>query len=177
MNQTVFYNTTGTKAENIVYIGLGSNLNTPLLQITAAIKEISSLPGTTLMAKAPIYKSKPIGPQDQPDFYNTAIKVSTSSQPEILLKLLQQIESTLGRIKKRHWGERCIDLDILLFNHNEISLPNLIIPHAEIRNRDFVIKPLLDICYSLTLPSGEALSDLLKHCPNNQLQLVPTPTD
>jgi 2-amino-4-hydroxy-6-hydroxymethyldihydropteridine diphosphokinase len=168
-------NQTELNAENIAYIGLGSNLDAPLRQITTAIKAIDLLPDTTVLAKAPIYKSKPVGPQDQPDFYNTAIKVSTSSHPEMLLKLLQHIEITLGRVKKRHWGERCIDLDILLFNNEQVNLPHLTIPHAEIRNRDFVLKPLLDICQDLTLPDGKPLRDLLQQCPCNHLQPVPSP--
>lgn len=179
---------------NVAYIGLGSNLNQPETQIAIAIGSISTLPEIQLIARAPLYKSSPVGPQDQPDFINTAIKIRTTFSPDALLSALQHIERSQGRVKTRHWGERSIDLDILLYSNllydnqlydnqlhnnqpNQNSSSRLIIPHPELQNRDFVLKPLLDICPTLSLPSGAPLSRLLSQCPDNNLQKMPAATE
>ncbi|MFD2230797.1 2-amino-4-hydroxy-6-hydroxymethyldihydropteridine diphosphokinase [Alkalimarinus sediminis] len=160
-----------TKSTNTVYIGLGSNLNEPAKQLETALRTLAELPNCELIRHSSFYCSKPVGPQDQPDFVNAAAQISTTLSPESLLKQLQLIEQGQGRIKKRHWGERTIDLDILLFNSDLIDLPELSIPHKEIGNRDFVLKPLLELDANLALPDGTSLHSLLQQCPDNRLQL------
>lgn len=155
---------------NTAYIGLGSNLDNPAQQILIAVEKIDSLPETTLVSTANFYRSAPVGPKDQPDFINTAVKIETGLTPEELLQALQQIETNQGRVKVRHWGERNIDLDILLYNASEQCSPTLTIPHAELLNRDFVIRPLLDITPNLALPSGVTLQSALAKCHDNQLK-------
>lgn len=159
------------EASHSVFIGLGSNLDQPANQLKQALKLLAQLPDTELLSHSSFYGSKPVGPQDQPDFINAVAQLNTTLSPEILLQQLQAIEQQQGRIKKRHWGERTIDLDILLFGQTEIDTPNLTIPHKEISQRDFVLKPLLELEPQLSLPNGTRLSSLLPLCPDNQLHL------
>jgi len=160
----------GQEAE--VFIGLGSNLNAPKKQLDQAIKSLSQLPSCTLTAHSSYYSSKPVGPQDQPNFVNAAALIKTTLSPIALLKHLQAIELNQGRVKKRHWGERSIDLDILLYGDRSIDSEDLIIPHKELKNRDFVLQPLLELDENLELPDGASLRSLLAICPDNQLQRI-----
>lgn len=162
-----------TKSINNVYIGLGSNLNKPVKQIEAALNTLAKLSACELIRHSSLYCSKPVGPQDQPDFVNAVALLRTTLSPQELLKALQLIESEQGRIKTRHWGERTIDLDILLFDNQAVDSSDLTVPHKEIGNRDFVLKPLLELDPELALPNGTSLKSLLQSCPDNQLHLYP----
>ena len=128
-----------------VYIALGSNLNNPREQLQIAISYIRAIPKTVVMAESSVYETKPVGPQDQPDFMNQVIAVETELTPHELLYALQAIENKMGRVRTRHWGPRIIDCDILLFGNERIHTDDLIIPHPEMHHRDFVLKPLSEI--------------------------------
>lgn len=162
----------GERSTELVYIGLGSNLDSPIKQLDQALASLSQLPSSTLLSSSSYYGSKPVGPQDQPDFVNAAALLQTALSPEALLTQLQMIERNQGRIKKRHWGERTIDLDILLYGNLILNSEQLTIPHSELANRDFVLRPLLELDASLALPNGTPLSSLLDTCPDNQLQPI-----
>lgn len=158
-----------------VYIGLGSNMADPLCQLAQAVTELAALPDTSLIAQSPFYRSRPVGPQDQPDFVNGAVKLNTSLGPLILLDHLQRIENAHGRLRKQHWGPRTLDLDLLLYGDSPVQNERLIVPHPELANRDFVLQPLLDLDPELILPDGRALHVLRHQCPDNGLQrLEPT---
>ena len=158
------------------FIGLGSNLENPVAQLAGAIAELAALPDTQLVAQSPFYRSKPVGPQDQPDFINGCVWLQTSLDPLDLLDQLQAIEQAHGRERLQHWGPRTLDLDMLLFGDRVIDHPRLQVPHKELPNRDFVLRPLLDLEPQLTLPDGRRLTELLVQCPDNQLQrLEPVP--
>lgn len=159
------------------YIGLGSNLADPLRQLAGAIAALATLPQTTFIAQSPFYASKPVGPQDQPDYVNGAVHLQTSLLPLELLDQLQAIEQHHQRKRIQHWGPRTLDLDLLLFGQQNISDPRLTIPHCELPNRDFVLQPLLDLAPELALPDGSTVADLRKQCPDNQLRLLnPVPS-
>ena len=128
-----------------VFIGLGSNLANPLLQVQSALRSLSELPSTQLQQVSPCYASTPQGPQDQPDFVNAVCLLQTELTPLALLDALQAIEQAQGRIKKRHWGERLIDLDILLYDNMLLQTERLTLPHPQMVQRDFVLIPLADI--------------------------------
>ncbi|WP_404367843.1 2-amino-4-hydroxy-6-hydroxymethyldihydropteridine diphosphokinase [Marinobacter sp.] len=151
------------------YVGLGSNLENPLRQLATAITALAALPDTSLVAQSPFYRSRPVGPQDQPDFVNGAVGLSTGLPALILLDELQRIEKSHGRERGRRWGPRTLDLDLLLYGHEIIHSPRLVVPHPELTNRDFVLQPLLDIAPSLALPDGRTLEDLRAQCPDNGL--------
>ena len=144
----------------ICYIGIGANLNNPSLQIKLALTALNQLPHTRLLMASAIYGSKPLGPQDQPDYQNAVAKIETQLEPLDLLDALQAQEQQQGRIKLRHWGERCIDLDILLYDQQVINHPRLSIPHLELKKRSFVIIPLQEIVPDLILPDGSAIADI-----------------
>ncbi len=151
------------------FIGLGSNLDAPLEQVTRAVKEIAQLDETEVLAQSHWYRSKPVGPEDQPDYINGAVLVSTALEAHQLLDGLQNIENEHQRVRKIHWGPRTLDLDILLFGQQTIATERLTVPHAYLRERNFVLYPLADICRHLVLPSGEELESLLAHCSSDGL--------
>ena len=136
------------------FIGLGSNLEQPQEQVVQACKALAELPDSQLLAVSSPYSSKPVGPQDQPDFINAVAMLETRLAPEALLDQLQQQEQHQGRVRRRHWGERTIDLDILLYGDRILNTERLIIPHAELHKRSFVVIPLLELAPELVLPGG-----------------------
>ena len=142
------------------YIGIGANLNNPREQILLAIEALKKLPKTQFLAVSSIYGSKPLGPQDQPDYQNAVAKIETKLEPLELLDALQVQEKEQGRVKLRHWGERCIDLDILLYGQSTINSERLTVPHSELHKRSFVVVPLREIEPGLILPNGQALSSI-----------------
>ncbi|MDR9424825.1 MAG: 2-amino-4-hydroxy-6-hydroxymethyldihydropteridine diphosphokinase [Marinobacter sp.] len=155
------------------YIGLGSNLQDPAAQLARAVAELAGLPETTLLAQSPFYASRPVGPQDQPDFVNGAARLQTTFSAHQLLDHLQSIEQAHGRERLRHWGPRTLDLDLLIFGNETIDDQRLTVPHAELANRNFVLRPLLDLNPDLTLPDGRPVSGLLEQCPDNPLRKLP----
>ncbi|NBH74992.1 2-amino-4-hydroxy-6-hydroxymethyldihydropteridine diphosphokinase [Rodentibacter pneumotropicus] len=142
------------------YIALGSNLDTPINQLNSALQAIKNLPQTRFLAVSSFYQSKPLGPQDQPDYVNAVAKIETTLPPLSLLDELQRIENEQGRVRLRRWGERTLDLDILLYGNEIIQNERLTIPHYDMYNREFVIVPLLEITPDLIFPDGKKLSEL-----------------
>ena len=159
-----------------VLIGLGSNLDNPQQQVINAIEAIKEVEGISFQRRSSLYESSPQGPQDQENFYNAVILVSTYLLPEDLLLSLQKIEQNFGRIKKRHWGERVIDLDILYYGQSTINIetPDLHIPHLHALTRDFVIIPALEIAPNWLLPDGTPLKNYQETCLNHALTKVST---
>jgi len=153
--------------KQIVYIGIGSNLNNPQKNARLAINALKQLEHSQLLKVSSLYASKPMGPQDQPDYINAVAQLQTNLSPQGLLKKLQEIELYQGRERKEErWGPRTLDLDILLFGQQIINEAELSVPHYGMKNRDFVLYPLAEIAENLILPCGSALQDLLKQCPS-----------
>lgn len=144
-----------------VYLGLGSNLNSPARQIKTALKAIAKLPGTQLVRCAPWYQSIAIGPGNQPRYINTVVAIDTVLKPRPLLQALQQIEQQQGRKRIVRWGPRTLDIDILLYARLALNTQQLKIPHPRLRERNFVLYPLADIAPDLNLPDGSPLARLL----------------
>ncbi|BBG59773.1 2-amino-4-hydroxy-6-hydroxymethyldihydropteridinepyrophosphokinase [Providencia rustigianii] len=153
-----------------VYIAIGSNLGEPLKQAQQAIAALDAIPQSRIAATSSIYRTKPLGPQDQPDYLNMAVLLETDLEPEELLNHTQKIELELGRVRKdERWGPRTLDLDIMLFGNRVISTERLTVPHYGLKEREFMLYPLSDITPSLIFPDGELLSDRLNHVPRNGL--------
>ncbi|MBL4711294.1 MAG: 2-amino-4-hydroxy-6-hydroxymethyldihydropteridine diphosphokinase [Gammaproteobacteria bacterium] len=146
----------------IAYIGLGSNLEQPYLQIKNAITALDALTSNKVLADSGYFKSKPMGPDDQPGYVNAVVKLETTVSAIALLKQCQSIEKQQGRIKKRHWGERTIDLDILLYAQVQMTTDNLKLPHPGICQRDFVFMPLLKISPDIVVPGKGVLDNIVK---------------
>ena len=153
------------------YIGIGSNLNSPIKQVKKAIAHLAILPKTTILNHSSFYQSRPTGPQDQPDYINAVVALETRLSPEALLKALQDLEKTQGRERSRiQWGARIIDLDILLYGKNVIHTKTLSIPHPQLKTREFVLYPLVEIAPNLILPTGDSVSALKALCSTNGIK-------
>ena len=152
------------------YIGLGSNLDEPAEQIKTAIQDIQSIAQSSVVACSSLYKSPPMGPQDQPDYINAVVAVETTLSAHALLDALQAIEQLHGRIRKRHWGERTLDLDILLFGDHQITDERLKVPHPGLAERAFVVYPLAEIAPDLVVPGVGSLQQIQAQCPLDGLQ-------
>jgi 2-amino-4-hydroxy-6-hydroxymethyldihydropteridine diphosphokinase len=154
------------------YIGLGSNLDQPIQQIKRALKTLTELPQTHVVAKSALYRSAPLGPQDQPDYVNAVAALKTQLPAQALLHELQQIELQQGRRRGVKWGARTLDLDILLYADQMISSANLIVPHPQLHNRSFVLYPLFAIAPDIVIPGKGKLSKLLETCPPDGLRKI-----
>ena len=155
---------------NQVYIALGSNLANPRQQLQDALQALNQLPHSRLVAQSAFYQSQPLGPQDQPDYVNAVACLETALPALALLDALQQIEQQQGRVRLRRWGERTLDLDILLFNQEVIQSERLTVPHYDMHNREFVIVPLYEIAPQLILPNGTPLAQLVQQFAQHQMQ-------
>jgi len=152
----------------LVYIGLGANLQSPLETIKLAIDELKLLPNSELIAVSNIYSSKPMGPADQPDYINAVALIQTELTPHQIFSHTCSIEDKHGRTRVgEHWGPRTLDLDILLFGKHNINDETLVIPHYGLQLREFVIYPLLDITPELVLPCGTLVKSLTNNIPLN----------
>ncbi|MFP3013826.1 MAG: 2-amino-4-hydroxy-6-hydroxymethyldihydropteridine diphosphokinase [Arsenophonus sp. NC-QC1-MAG3] len=155
-----------------VHIAIASNLNDPLQQVKHAIKELQELPNTKPVAVSSFYRTKPMGPQDQPDYLNVVIALDTELLPKTLFEHTQSIELMHGRIRKTNrWGPRTLDLDIILYGQQIIQTAYLTIPHYALKEREFMLYPLSEIAPKLRFPDGELLSDRLLQVDKNRLTL------
>ena len=150
-----------------IYLGLGGNLGDPPATFQQALKQFEAFAKVIKVSK--LYKSKPYGFADQPDFYNAAVQLASELSPLDLLTQLQEVERQLGKKVVRENGPRVIDLDLLVYGKAVIDLPGLTLPHPGILERDFVLKPLTDLNPMLTHPAwnGQSLQsamDQLKEC-------------
>lgn len=152
------------------YIGLGSNLNQPQEQVCQALAELAALPQTRRVAHSKLYRSAPMGPQDQPDYINAVAVLDTELGPFDLLAKLQAIEQSHHRVRKRHWGERTLDLDLLLYGDLEIATERLTIPHSQLHERAFVLYPLAEVAPQVVVPGRGRVVDLAQCCSHQGLQ-------
>jgi 2-amino-4-hydroxy-6-hydroxymethyldihydropteridine diphosphokinase len=157
----------------LVYIGLGANLNQPLETIQKAIGALKLLPDSELIEQSSIYSSKPMGPADQPDYVNAVALLKTTLTPHQLFAQTCQIEQDHGRTRNgEHWGPRTLDLDILLFGDRTIDDTQLTVPHYGLKDREFVVMPMMDINPNLILPCGTDLQSISKQLPLNGLTAI-----
>lgn len=153
------------------YIGLGSNLDEPAQQLLSASREIAALPAVKSIALSPLYAGPPLGPQDQPDYVNAVLHISTQLSAFDLLHALQHIENQHGRVRLQRWGARTLDLDILLYGEQSLDDSELRVPHPEMGGRAFVLYPLADVAgEDLTIPGLGRLRQLLAVCPLDGLR-------
>lgn len=144
-----------------VYIGLGANLDQPAEQVRAALRSLDNLSQSRVVKSSALYTSSPLGPQDQPDYVNAVCLLETQLAPDELLQRLQKLEIEQGRVKKRHWGERIIDLDILLYDDLQLQSEHLQIPHSQMHLRDFVLVPLVEIAPGVVIPGHGKIEELI----------------
>ena len=145
------------------YVALGSNLGDKEANLRKAL-ELLQERGVEIVKTSTFISTEPYGVTDQPQFLNGVCEVRTSLEPLELLHTLLDIEQEMGRVRLRHWGERNIDLDLLLYEDVVLDTPELKLPHPDMQNRDFVLLPLAEIAPELVHPilqkSIEELSNL-----------------
>ncbi|WP_264435275.1 2-amino-4-hydroxy-6-hydroxymethyldihydropteridine diphosphokinase [Coxiella endosymbiont of Dermacentor marginatus] len=155
----------------VVYIGIGSNLNSPIKQVKTAIVNLAILPKTMILNHSSFYQSRPVGPQDQPNYINAVVTLETRLSPEALLKALQALEENQGRERSgTRWRARTLDLDILLYGKSVIQTETLSIPHPHLKVREFVLYPLFEIAPNLILPTGDSVLALKALCPKKGIK-------
>ncbi len=146
----------------IAYVGLGSNLEDPINQVKTALAELALLPESRLIGQSRLYRTPPMGPQDQPDYINAVAALETRLEAEALLSHLQQMEEQHQRRRMIHWGPRTLDCDILLYGQSVINTDRLKVPHPGLAQRLFVVKPLLEIAPHIVVPGLGSLTDILE---------------
>lgn len=134
-----------------VYLGIDSNLGDRIGYIQQAVKMLEDS-NIKVEESSSFYETEPFGQKNQPWFINAAIKIKTSLNPLELLKKCQQIEDKLGRVRNIKWGERVIDIDILLYENEIIETKELSIPHISTYNRSCTLVPLLEIAEDVIHP-------------------------
>ena len=140
----------------VTYIGLGSNLGDSRQILLEAVQKLATL-GTVKTSK--LYQSPPMGPQDQPNYLNAVVQLETDLAPLLLLDELQRFEQESGRVRLRRWGERTLDLDLLVYGQEHIQNERLTVPHVGLLERDFVVIPLLDLDANIQI-KAQRLKDL-----------------
>ena len=157
-----------------VYIGIGSNLGDSVLIVNEAIKHLGNISKTQLIKSSPFYQSEAVGDIPQDDYINAVAALNTELQPTDLLLELQAIEYAFYRQRDPalQWGPRTLDLDIILFGDRVIGDSHLTVPHPEMQNRLFVLKPLLEICGEKYIPGLGGLEYLINNAPAIKLTIV-----
>lgn len=130
---------------NQVYLSIGTNIGERAANLQQAVRLLMNEKKIEVKRVSSIYETAAVGFTDQADFLNIAVYVETSLSSEEILNVCQQIENELGRVREFRWGPRIIDLDILLYNNENIQTERLIVPHPRMYERAFVLVPLKDI--------------------------------
>lgn len=130
---------------NKIYLSLGTNIGDREYNLKLAVKMLYKMDGISVKKVSSIYETAPVGYVDQPSFLNIVVLVESNRSAFEMLEICQTVENDLGRVREIRWGPRIIDLDILLFNQDNIEAENLIVPHARMFERAFVLVPLLEI--------------------------------
>lgn len=137
------------------YLGIGTNIGDRLDNLQKAVDSLNLLPNTKVTAVSRVYETDPVGYSAQDDFLNMAAEVSTDLTPEGLLGACLGIEAGLGRVRTVKNGPRIIDIDLLLYDDVICATPMLTLPHPRMFEREFVLRPLLDIRFSNPLVDRE----------------------
>lgn len=146
------------------YIALGSNLQDPRQQVLRAMQELAELPETQVVACSSLYRTAPVGYDNQPDFINAAAEVLTSLTPLELLRQLLALETAHGRERPFPNAPRVLDLDVLMVDALEVHDSQLTLPHPRMHERGFVLLPLAEIAPHLVIPGHGKVSELAQHC-------------
>ena len=142
------------------YVAIGSNLESPRERVLEAMTHIAALSAVRSLMGSRLYLSRPMGPQDQPDFVNAAVGFLTTLGPRDLLTELLSIERAMGRNRQERWGPRVIDLDLIWMVDAAVMEPGLTVPHPGVSIRNFVLYPLADIAPTIKIPEIGTVLDL-----------------
>lgn len=146
------------------YLGLGANLENPLLRLQQAVGLLRVSDYIQVTALSRFYRTKPVGgPLGQPDYVNAVAKIDCALEPGDLLEQCLLIELEMGRVRTQRWSSRSIDIDLLLFDDRVIDTPELVVPHPMLRKRLFALLPLSDVAPEEIMlpPDGKRLSQVV----------------
>jgi 2-amino-4-hydroxy-6-hydroxymethyldihydropteridine diphosphokinase len=152
------------------YVALGSNLHAPEQQVLRALEELNGLPQTRVVATSALYRTAPVGYDNQPDFVNAAAEISTGLDPFALLHALLALETAHGRERPFPNAPRILDLDLLFYDDLALNEPELTLPHPRLHERGFVLFPLADIAPDLEVPGKGTVRTLLEALPDQGVQ-------
>lgn len=152
------------------FVALGSNLENPQQQVLRAFDALDTLPQTHVVAKSSLYRTAPVGYDNQPDFINAAAEISTGLEPVALLRALLALETAHGRERPFPNAPRVLDLDLLFYDDLTIHSPELTLPHPRLHERGFVLFPLADIAPDLQVPGKGSVRALLQALPDQGVQ-------
>lgn len=155
---------------HLCFIGLGSNLGESCDRLRLAIADLDALPGTRVLAASSLYRSAPVGYLDQPDFVNAVAKISTTKTPGQLLAALLGIERSHGRERTFCNAPRTLDMDLLLYDDQQIDEPELSVPHPQMHLRAFVLLPLLEIEPDCEIPVIGSARLAMQNCIDQAVQ-------
>ena len=150
----------GTAVPQRAFVGLGSNLDDPVRQVETAMAELDALPCTRLVRRSRLYRTKPVGPADQPDFINGCAEVETCLDAHALLRELLALEQRHHRVRTRPNGPRTLDLDLLLYDQTTLDTPELQLPHPRMHERAFVLVPLAELAPQAMIPGHGQVATL-----------------
>ena len=157
---------------NTAYLLLGTNLGERKQNLFSAISFLEKKVGS-ILKRSSIYETEPWGKKNQSDFLNMAVEIYTHLSANALLAAILSIEKQMGRERSEKWGERIIDIDILLFNQEVISEPNLTVPHPFLHERKFTLVPLNEIIPGFLHPVlQKTVAALLEIC-NDKGKIYP----
>lgn len=134
-----------TRKRHNVFIAMGSNMGDKKAYLDMAVKKVEELPGCRVINVADYILTKPYGGIEQDDFLNSVMEIETIMPADMLLEKLHEIENLAQRKRTQRWGPRTLDLDIIFYDDEIISSPDLTIPHEEMQKRDFVLRPMMQI--------------------------------
>ena len=135
-----------------VYVAIGSNMGDSEHILIEAVDELNKDHYINVKKISELIKTKPYGYTQQDDFINGAVEIATLYAPHELLDKLHEIENAAGRVRSIHWGPRTLDLDIVMYDDIIYDTDDLIIPHYDMQNRDFVLKPMAELAPNLRHP-------------------------
>jgi 2-amino-4-hydroxy-6-hydroxymethyldihydropteridine diphosphokinase len=143
------------------YIGIGSNLESPAEQVAQAINALREMPDCLVIQESGLYRSAPMGPQEQPDFINAVVSLLTQLDAGELLQVLHGIEEIQGRARNaEQWGPRTLDLDLLAYASQISNDEELTLPHPRIAERNFVLLPWNELTPQFRVPGLASVADL-----------------
>ncbi len=156
----------------VAYVGLGANIGKPRAQLLAAWDALGRIPQTQAIARSSLYRSAPMGYEDQPDFLNCVAKLDTALEPRDLLSHLQQIERELGRARSFRNAPRTIDLDLLLYGGETMDTLDLTLPHPRMHERAFVLAPLVELDAGAMIAGRGQAAELLRACAGQAVERI-----